>query len=143
MDQYAMIKHEEIEISTDKKRLDVDMIHAFLTHSYWAMGRTREQVVRSIEKTVCFGVYINGKQIGFARVLTDEVVFAYLMDLFILEDYRSRGYARKLLNQILQHKDFLNVKKWFLGTRDAQGLYKKHGFTEVDGAIVYMDRLIY
>ncbi len=138
-----MIQHEIIEISTDKSRLDIDMIHSFLTESYWALGRTKEQVLRSIDKTVCFGVYIDGRQIGFARVLTDEVVFAYLMDLFIVEEHRGKGYARKLLNQILQYESFLNVKKWFLGTRDAQGLYKKHGFTEVDGAIVYMDRLIY
>ncbi len=138
-----MRQHGEIEISTDKSRLDIDMIYSFLTESYWALGRTREQVIRSIENTVCFGVYIDGRQIGFARVLTDEVVFAYLMDLFIVEDHRGKGYARILLNQILQYEPFLNVKKWFLGTRDAQGLYKKHGFTEVDGAIVYMDRLIY
>lgn len=138
-----MTIHGQIEISMDKSRLDVDMIHGFLTESYWALGRTKEQVLRSIENTVCFGVYIDGRQIGFARVLTDEVVFAYLMDLFIVEDHRGKGYARILLNKILHYEPFLNVKKWFLGTRDAQGLYKKHGFTEVDGAIVYMDRLIY
>jgi GNAT superfamily N-acetyltransferase len=85
-------------ISDDKSKLDVELIHNFLTTSYWAKGRTIEEVKKSIEHSICFGVYKGGKQIGFARIVTDYTVIAYLMDVFILEEYRGNGFSKLLLN---------------------------------------------
>ena len=129
-------------ISTDKTKLDLNVIHRFLTQSYWGKGRTMEQVRKSIENTMCFGVYLNDEQIGFARVLSDQVVYAYLMDVFILEEYRGKGYASLMLNEILHHPSFIQVPKWFLATRDAHPLYKQFGFKEIADPKIYMERIL-
>lgn len=118
------------EISTDKNKLDLRVIHDFLTNrSYWAKGRSLETVRRSVENSLCFGLYEEtDKLIGFARVVTDYAVFAYLMDVFILEDYRKRGLGRQLMNSIMQHPDLQGLQRFMLATDDAQGLYGKFGF---------------
>lgn len=119
-----------IQISTDKSKLQVDVIHQFLTETYWAKGRTIDEVKRLINNSLCFGVYINDKQIGFARIVTDYTVFAYLMDVFILPEYQSKGYCKKLLKEVIEHP---KLKKcgWMLKTSDTHGLYKQFGFTEL------------
>lgn len=119
----------ELHISTDKNLLDIPFIHNFLTHSYWAEGRSMELVQRSIDNSICFGAYINGKQVGFARVVTDLTVFVYIMDVFIDEAYRGRGYGLELMEAILAYPELSSVKQWRLATRDAHGLYAKLGFT--------------
>ncbi len=86
-----------IVISKDKSKLDSNLIHSFITNSYWGRGRTIEEVEKTIENCLCFGVYKNENQIGFARVATDYVVFAYIMDVFILPEYRGKGYSKKLM----------------------------------------------
>lgn len=123
----------EYTISSDREKLDIDLIHDYLCHqSYWAKGRSRERVVTSIENAKCFGMYTNaGAQIGFARVISDNVVFAYLMDLFIVERFRGQGLGCKLVEHILSVPEF-QVRLWFLGTKDAHGLYKKYGFQALD-----------
>jgi N-acetylglutamate synthase-like GNAT family acetyltransferase len=123
---------DEITISTDKNKLDVPLIHEFLTKSYWAERRTFEQVKISIDNSLCWGMYLNGEQIGFARVLTDRAVVAYLMDVFITEKYRGKGYSKMLLNEILAHKDLQSISKWVLATKDAHDLYKQFGFNEIE-----------
>ena len=120
-----------ITISTDKNKLDVSLIHEFLTNSYWAEGRTFEQVKTSIENSLCWGIYLNNEQIGFARVLTDGSVVAYLMDVFIIEKYRGNGYSKILLDEILAHKDLQSIGKWILATKDAHDLYRQFGFKEI------------
>ncbi|MFC5048154.1 GNAT family N-acetyltransferase [Aquimarina hainanensis] len=117
-----------ITISTDKNLLDVDCIHQFLTHSYWARGRTKKEVALSIEHSLNFGMYLDQEQIGYARVVTDFILFGYLLDVFIIEEHRGKGYAKMLIRHILQYKTVNNVQKWMLNTKDAQGLYKKFGF---------------
>lgn len=136
---YMSYAEPKVEISADKDRLDIDMIHGYLTDSYWGKGRTREQVEKSIAHTTSFGVYLDGKQIGFARVLTDTVVFAYVMDVFVLEEYRGRGYAKQLMAFILGFEQFNNVGKWFLATKDAHGLYSQFGFNPVLRPDWYME----
>jgi N-acetylglutamate synthase-like GNAT family acetyltransferase len=118
-------------ISTDRSKLDVDVIHRFLTRSYWADGIPRETVVRSIENSLCFGVYDNARQIGFARVISDFATYAYLADVFILEPYRERGLGKELMASIMAHPDLHGLRRWSLGTRDAQGLYAQFGFKPV------------
>jgi GNAT superfamily N-acetyltransferase len=117
-----------IEISADQSRLDVALIHDSLSKSYWAEGRPREVVERSIKYSLCFGAYENGKQLAFARLVTDRAVFAYLADVFVLPEHRGRGISRLLLEAILAHPEVKGVRLFRLGTRDAHGLYAKCGF---------------
>jgi len=132
---------DNIHISNDKSLLDLEMIHDFLTNrSYWAKGRSMETVKRSVENSLCFGVYENDKQVGFARVVTDYSVFAWLMDVFILEEHRGRGYSKQLMSAIISHPDLQNLMRWGLGTEDAHGLYKQFGFTALSKPNNMMER---
>jgi GNAT superfamily N-acetyltransferase len=118
-----------IQISTDKSRLDIDLIHSYLSNeSYWAKGRSISKVKLSIENSICFGVYLNEAQIGFARVVTDYAVFAWILDVFIIKAYQGRGYGKKLMNSIMTQDNLQNLQRWGLGTDDAHGLYKQFGF---------------
>jgi len=129
-----------IFISTDKSLLDIEMILDFLLHrSYWAQKRTQEMIEKSIKNSLCFGLYTEkGKQIGFARVTSDFAVFAWLMDVFILEEYRGQGLGKLLMQEILSHPDLKDVAKWGLATQDAHTLYSKFGFTQ----LAYPDRMM-
>lgn len=119
---------EAITIDTDKTRLDLDVVHGFLATSYWAKGIPRETVERSIEGSLCFGVYEGRRQVGFARVITDAATFAYLADVFILETHRGRGLSRRLMDAIVAHPSLQGLRRWLLATRDAHGLYARYGF---------------
>jgi GNAT superfamily N-acetyltransferase len=116
------------EVSCDRARIDVSLVHGFLRESYWAEGRTREIVERSIENSLCFGVYAADQQIAFARVISDRAVFAYLADVFVIPEYRGRGVAKLLMRAILAHPELQNLRSFLLGTRDAHGLYAQFGF---------------
>ncbi len=117
-------------VSTDPARLDLDLIHGYLTRSYWAGGIPRDVVERSLRNSLCFGVYKGGAQVGFARAVTDLATFAYLADVFVLEAYRGRGLSKWLLETMLAHPDLQDVRRWHLVTRDAQGLYAQFAFVE-------------
>ena len=132
------MKSEDIIISTDKSKLDVGLVHQFLTQSYWAEGRSLERVQKSIDNSTSYGIYLSTQQIGFARVLTDYVAFAYIMDVFILKEHRGNGYSKLLMQRILAHPDMQNVRKWFLGTRDAHELYMKFGFEKPPNEISWL-----
>ena len=116
-------------ISTDKERLDLDVVHGFLTESYWAKGIPREVVARSIENSLCFGVYGDGKQVGFARVISDYATYAYIGDVFVLESYRGHGLGKWLMECIMCHPWLQGLRRWSLATMDAHGLYAKSGFS--------------
>jgi GNAT superfamily N-acetyltransferase len=118
----------EFEISTDGSRLDIDLIHSFLATSYWAEGRLRSVVERSIRNSLCFGVYLAGRQVAFARVVSDRAVFAYLMDVFVIPEFRGRGISKVLMRSVLGHPDLQNLRVFLLATRDAHGLYAQFGF---------------
>ena len=117
-------------ISTDPRRLDLDVIHGFLTRSYWAEGRSRERVALSIAHSLPFGLYHPTGQVGFARVVTDHVVIAYLADVFVLEPHRGRGLAKWLVATVVGVPELRHMRRWILGTRDAHGLYRRFGFEE-------------
>ncbi len=127
-------------ISTDKSRLDLTVIHNFLTTSYWAAGIPLEVVRRSIEHSLSFGLYKEDQQIGYARVITDYATFAYLGDVFILEPFRGQGLSKWLMEVIVTHPELQGFRRWILLTKDAHGLYKKVGFTEVKTPERYMER---
>jgi GNAT superfamily N-acetyltransferase len=118
-------------ISTDERRLDRGAVHEFLRSSYWAEGIPRDVLDRSIDNAVCFGLYEGTRQIGFARVITDRSTFAYLSDVYVLEEYRGRGLATWLMEAVLEHPDLQGLRRWMLATRDAHGLYRKVGFSDL------------
>ena len=128
-------------ISTDKQLLQPVFIHQFISASYCAKGRTMEAIMNCIEHSLNFGVYVNGKQIGYARVVTDYTVFAYLMDLFIDEAYRGKGYSKQLVSYILEHPELKQVTTWRLATTDAHGLYEKFGFRALSKPENMMERI--
>lgn len=121
---------QSIEVSTDQDRLDVAMIHAFLANdSYWVPGISRCSVEKCIKHSLCFGVYAGGRQIAFARVVTDYVRIAHLLDVFVLEEFRGRGISKLLMSNILSHPELQTIVRFTLGTQDAHGLYAQYGFT--------------
>jgi GNAT superfamily N-acetyltransferase len=119
------------EVSTDRGRLDVDLIHRFLAEdSYWARGVSREVVERSLENSLCFGVYADGGQVAFARAVTDRSTFAWLADVFVVEEHRGRGVGELLVRAVLSHPELQTLRRWLLATADAQGLYRRFGFED-------------
>ncbi|NIG53765.1 GNAT family N-acetyltransferase [Chitinophaga sp. Cy-1792] len=116
-------------VSTDKDRLDIDVIYNWLSNvSYWAKDIPREIVERAIAGSMCFGVYHEGALIGFGRLVTDKATFAYLMDVFILEEWRGKGLSKMLMQAMLAHPELQDLRRWLLMTTDAHGLYSKFGF---------------
>ena len=132
--------NNDYRISTDKSRLDTRLIHDYLCNkSYWAKGRSYEDVITSIDNSMCFGLYdAEEKVIGFARVVTDKMAFAYLMDVFILDEYQHKGLGTCFLQHILHHPD-LKIKFWLLGTRDAHEFYRRLGFSELTETFRFME----
>ena len=118
-----------IVVTTDRSRLDLDVIHGFLTRSYWARGIPRETVARSLEHSLCFGAFEGDRQVGFARVVTDRATFAYVCDVFALESARGRGVGKSLMAAIRAHPELQGLRRWTLATRDAHGLYRQFGFS--------------
>ena len=127
------MEREKFYISTDKSLLDLNVIHGFLTRAYWSVGIAKDKVENAIKHSLCFGVYqrspAGDRQVGFARVVTDFTVVAYLGDVFVLEEFRGRGLSRLLMDEIMRHPDLQGLRRWSLATRDAHGLYQKFGFT--------------
>ncbi len=116
--------------STDKTKLQLDVIHTYLSkESYWAQNMPLDIVKKSIEGSICFGVYLKDKQIGYARVVTDNATFGYLADVFISEAHRGKGLSKQLMQFIMAHPDLQGLRRMMLATKDAQGLYKQFGFT--------------
>ncbi|MDF2520580.1 MAG: GCN5-related N-acetyltransferase [Clostridia bacterium] len=119
---------KDFVISSDKAMLRIDDIFAMLQKSYWAAERSRERIVKSIENSMCFGVYHGSRQVGFARIITDYVVNAYLCDVIIDEEYRGNGLGKELMSFIMNSPELQEVKNWTLATNDAHKLYEKYGF---------------
>jgi len=120
-------------ITTDKSRLEVDMIHRYLSEeSYWAKNIPLELVERSIENSLCFGAFEDDRQIGFARVVTDYAVFAYVGDVFVLDSHRGRGVSKQLMQAVRDHPDLQQLRRWHLLTRDAHKLYEQVGFRALE-----------
>jgi GNAT superfamily N-acetyltransferase len=131
----------DVEISTDRSRLDVGLIHRFLSEeSYWAKGRSREQVERSIENSVCFGAYVGDELVGFARAVTDKATFAWLADVFVVPEHRGQGIGRMLVEAALGLPELAEVYRWFLGTADAHELYRRYGFDQLQRVERFMAR---
>ena len=130
-----------ITVSTDQNKLDVSFTQNFLKDIYWCAGRTIEEVQITIDSSFCFGIYLNDKQIGFARVVTDYVVFAYLMDVFIVEEHRGKGYSSVLIENMLNEPQLQKIKIWRLATSDAHFLYEKFGFKALKNPEKMMEKI--
>ncbi|HMF56800.1 MAG TPA: GNAT family N-acetyltransferase [Pyrinomonadaceae bacterium] len=131
----------EYLISTDPAHLDIELIHRTLsTETYWATGRPLDVVKRSIENSLPFGLYHLGKQIGFARVVTDYATFAWIADVFVLEEFRGRGLGKWLMDVMISHPRLQGFRRWVLATKDAHGLYHQFGFTELKRPERWMER---
>lgn len=130
----------DIEISFDAARLDVDVIHGFLTTSYWSPGIPRAIVERAIAGSLCIGAYAGGAQIGFARLVTDRATFAYLADVFVLPEHRGRGVSRRMLAELFAHQEVQGLRRMMLATRDAHGLYAEFGFAPLAVPGRFMER---
>lgn len=126
------------EISSEQSRFDVGMIHAFLSSSYWAQGIPRDVVEKCIRHSLCFGAFHDGKQVGFARVVTDYVALAYLADVFVLPEHRKRGISKQLISAIMNHAELKQVRRFLLATKDAHGLYAQFGFKPLASPQDYM-----
>ena len=131
----------EFFITTDRSKLQIDLIQNFLSReSYWAKNRTPEQTKTAIENSICFGVYNGTRQIGFARVVSDCATFAYLGDVFIIDEFRGMGLSKWLMETIISHPDVQGLRRWVLATRDAHGLYEKFGFHALKFPERWMER---
>jgi GNAT superfamily N-acetyltransferase len=147
MDRADEWRRGSARISTDRRRLQLEVVHGYLARSYWAKNIPREIVERSIENSLCFGIYEAGaselepeRQVGFARVISDLATFAYIADVFVLVESRGKGLARWLMEVIAGHSDLQGLRRWTLVTRDAHGLYRKIGFTPLASPADFMER---
>jgi GNAT superfamily N-acetyltransferase len=130
------------EISTDRARLDLPRVHRFLsTEAYWSPGVPRDIVERSIENSICFGIYTDGgEQVGFARAVTDRATFAWIADLYVEAGHRGHGLGKRLVTAILEHPELQGLRRYMLATADAHGLYRRFGFEELHGVERFMAR---
>jgi GNAT superfamily N-acetyltransferase len=129
----------EFIVSTDHGLIDMDVVHEFLTQCYWAKGIPRDVVARSIENSLCFGLYAEGKQVGFARVISDYATYAYIADVFVLESFRGRGLGKWLMECVMKHPRLQGLRRWSLVTSDAHGLYAQFGFEPLKKPQNYME----
>jgi N-acetylglutamate synthase-like GNAT family acetyltransferase len=123
---------DDYEISTDAARFDLALIHECLRDSYWARDIPRSVVERSIRGSLCFGAFCGGRQVAFARVISDLATFAYIADVFVVPEHRGRGISKRIMRTILQHPDLQGLRTFFLATRDAHALYAQFGFQPLE-----------
>lgn len=118
----------EYKINSDNSLMDIDAIHSYLSRSYWAENVPRDIVKKAIRNSLCFGVFHNTVQVGFARLITDSATFAYLADVYILEEHRGKGLSKKLMKEVINHPELQGLRRMVLATADAHTLYEKFGF---------------
>ncbi|MDB4401996.1 GNAT family N-acetyltransferase [Algibacter sp.] len=132
---------KDIFFSSDFNDMDLKLIYSFVKNSYWGNTRTFEEQKTASNNTINFGLFHNGSQIAYARVMTDKIFFAYLLDVFVIEGYQGKGYSKLLINNILNFPELKNIDKWMLATKDAQQLYKRFGFAAIKSPEKLMEKL--
>lgn len=136
---YPDLTNGTYSVTADRSRIDVDAVHAFLTRSFWARGIAKALVEKSIEHSLCFGVFDGPAQVAFARVVTDYATYAYLCDVYVLEEYRGRGLGKWMIDFVMTHPELQGVRRFQLVTRDAHGLYSRFGFKTPDNPERHME----
>jgi GNAT superfamily N-acetyltransferase len=124
--------NDAYHITTDRSLMDVEAIHAFLTRSYWSPGIPSSIVEKAIDNSLCFGLFHDSVQVGFARVITDKATFAYLADVYVLEEHRGKGLAKRMMEAVFSHPDLQDLRRFMLATRDAHALYRQFGFRDIE-----------
>lgn len=132
---------KDIYFSSNKNDMDIDLIFHFINNSYWGKSRTFEEQKKAVENTLNFGLFHDGKQIAFTRVMTDFVFFAYILDVFVIDEYQGKGLSKVLINHVMNHKTIKHVDKWILATRDAHELYRKFGFETIKNPSMIMEKM--
>ena len=132
----------KVEINTEKANLQMNVIHGFLSKTYWNKGLIVENMQTCIENSLNFGMYFEGKQIGYARVVTDFYRFAYLLDVFIVEEFQGKGLGKQLMDYVFNEPSIKNISTWKLATKDAHHLYEKFGFTALAKPERMMEKII-
>jgi GNAT superfamily N-acetyltransferase len=135
------VAKDNLTISTDPQRLDLEAVCGFMSRSYWAQNRTRPTIERALRNSLVFGVYEESSMVAMARIITDYATFAWLCDVFVREDYRGRGIGKWLMESILAHPELQGLRRWLLATRDAHGLYSQYGYTSLQNIERWMERL--
>lgn len=130
-----------ISISSDRSKLDLTVIHTFLKTAYWSENISLDRISQAISHSLCFGMYEDDRQIGFARVITDYTAIAYLADVFVLETHRGRGLGKQLIEFILNNADLRSVRTWLLVTADAHSFYQQFGFEPIDRPELYLKKV--
>jgi ribosomal protein S18 acetylase RimI-like enzyme len=138
---FETFEREEYQISTDPAKFDLDAIHAYLVRAYWSQGIPRTTVERAVTNSLCFAVLHGKAQIGFARVVTDRATFAYLCDVYILEEHRGKGLGKWLMESVMRHPELQGLRRFSLATRDAHGLYRQFGFGDLSKPDTLMEIL--
>jgi GNAT superfamily N-acetyltransferase len=131
---------ERFTVTSDKSKISIPFVHNFLTNCYWAKGRSIQTVETTIKNSYCIGVFDGEKQVGFARTVTDYSTFAYLMDVFVIEEYRGLGLSKLMMDELFYKSELKNVKRWILMATDAKDLYFKYGFKPVENPEYYFER---
>jgi GNAT superfamily N-acetyltransferase len=137
-----MKNEQNLTITTDKARLDRQAIQDMLKETYWGKSRSIAEIETTIDNSRCYGLFFGQRQIGFARVLSDTVVFAYLMDVLIHKDFQRKGYAKILLDHVFSDPEYSKIHRWNLVTRDAHRLYKQFGFSAPASPEVFMEKVL-
>ncbi|GAA4268134.1 GNAT family N-acetyltransferase [Hyunsoonleella aestuarii] len=140
IDVMVALEHD-IYFSSDFKDMDLKLIYKFIKNSYWGLSRTFEEQKIASENTINFGLFQNGHQIAYARVMTDKVFFAYLLDVFVIERHQGKGFSKILIDNILKFSELRNIDKWMLATKDAHSIYTKFGFTGIKSPEKIMEKL--
>ena len=141
MSEIFETRRDTFTISTDPSRLDMNAVNDFLSRAYWAKDRPNERTQLAFANSFVFGIYEGGRQIGMARVVTDQSIVAYLCDVFIHEDHRAQGLGKWLIQSVLEHPDLKSVRRWLLITDDAHGFYQPFGFAQMTEPEKWMQRL--
>ena len=135
------VTKDNLTISTDPQRLDLEAVCGFMARSYWAQNRTRPTIERALRNSLVFGAYEESCMVAMARIVTDYVTFAWLCDVFVREEYRGRGIGKWLMESILAHPELQGLRRWLLATRDAHGLYSQYGYTSLHNIERWMERI--
>ena len=133
-------RDDDFTLTTDPARIDIDLVYRYIAgESYWSRGIPRDRLERAIRNSLCFGIYQGAGQVGFARVVTDRATFAWLGDVFILDEFRGRGLGKWMIASIARHPDLDGLRRWFLATRDAHGLYEQFGWRPLEDPGKFME----
>jgi len=136
-----MSEINQFYISTDQEKLDIDLIHRYLSEeAYWSKGISKDVIIASIRNSLNFGLYVEGQQVGYARVISDYATIAYLGDVFVLPAYRGRGFSKRLMEEVMSHPKLQGLRRWILLTRDAHDLYRQFGWNSIEKPDRWMEK---